>query len=92
MQSVPLYGCIWNLKSSNLKSSNVTLPNPDLTDSLPVGVGRVPHAERDVSCGRDVCFANDVRFARECGTHHITATNGSNITMPQGIASLAPQA
>jgi len=41
----------------------------------------VPQAERDAHDLRDVCFASDVRFAREQGTHHITATNGSNITM-----------
>ena len=39
-------------------------------------------AERDVHFVRDVCFANDVRFARGKGTHHITASKASNITMP----------
>ena len=32
----------------------------------------VPQAERDVPFGRDVCFASDVRFARE-DAEHITS-------------------
>ena len=32
----------------------------------------VPQAERDVPLGRDVCFASDVRFARE-DAEHITS-------------------
>ena len=32
----------------------------------------VPQAERDVPFGRDVCFASDVRFARE-NAEHITS-------------------
>ena len=32
----------------------------------------VPQAERDVPLGRDVCFASDVRFARE-EAEHITS-------------------
>jgi len=32
----------------------------------------VPQAERDAHFARDVSFGNDVRFAREQGTHHIT--------------------
>ena len=48
-------------------------------------------AERDVSCGRDVCFASDVRFARaKRNTSHHFAAKPQNITMPQGITSLAP--
>jgi hypothetical protein len=35
----------------------------------------VPQAERDVPLGRDVCFASDVRFARE-EAEHITSLCG----------------
>ena len=48
-------------------------------------------AERDVSCGRDVCFASDVRFARaKRNTSHHFAAKPQNITMPHGKTSLAP--
>ena len=60
--------------------------NHDVAGSSPAGGARkkpnaialgffqrcVPQAERDVPLGRDVCFASDVRFARE-EAEHITS-------------------
>ena len=37
-------------------------------------------AERDVCCASDVPFGRDVCLRHVSGTHHITATAGSNIT------------
>ena len=36
----------------------------------------VPQAERDVPFGRDVCFASDVRFAREDAEHITSLCDG----------------
>ena len=48
----------------------------------------VPRAERDAHFVRDVSFESEVCLsARDQGTHHITATKGSNITM-RSITSL----
>ena len=46
-------------------------------------------AKRCVRLRRVMCLLRDVCLRHESGTHHITATNGSNITMPRGITSLA---
>ena len=40
-------------------------------------------AERDVSSASDAPFGRDVCLRHVSGTHHITATTGSNITVPQ---------
>ena len=50
-------------------------------------------AERDAPCGRDVCFASDVRFAREKrSTSHHFAAKPQNIIATQAATSLAPSA
>ena len=46
-------------------------------------------AEHDASFGRDVRFARDVCLRHINGTHHITATKGSNITAAPAVTSLA---
>ncbi|MBR5714014.1 MAG: hypothetical protein IKX58_04365 [Clostridia bacterium] len=53
-------------------------------------------AERDVSFGRDACFASDVRFARErrntshhfAARHNITCAAGANITISHEFDSI----